>query len=103
MNRLEKQISTIQSREELLNKLPEITKNFKTIFNKVYTDYDNKFYTNHVKIYEGDFYLLVDTEYNQNSVEQINVIVSSKKPRTPITIVPLIRHLMPNEKIYTFK
>ena len=103
MTPLERQISKIQNKEELTKELPDIIKNFKTIFNKVYTDYDNKFYTNHVKIYEGEVYLLVDTEYNENTVEKINVIVSKNKPRTPITIFPLIRHLMPNEKIYTFE
>lgn len=103
MTSLEKRISKIQNKEELIKELPDIVKNFKTIFNKTYTDYDSQFYTDHVKIYEGDVYLLVDTEYNQNAVDKINVIVSKNRPRTPITVFPLIRHLMPNEKVYTFE
>ena len=103
MNKTERKISSIKNIEELQRELAGLLRGYTTIFNKIYTDYDNTNYTDHLKIYEGEDYLVVNTEYENNKVSQMDVIVSDTKPRTPNTIFPTITFLVPGKKIYRFK
>lgn len=94
------EIKTINKCQKFLNK--ELF-NYKTLYSKVYSDYEGKTFSKQIKAYEKDgTYLVVVTNLDNNEIKEIEICVSNKKPKQPHPVFPIVASFAPGSTIYNY-
>ena len=82
-----KEINTL---EECQNYLRNELIKYKTLFNKVYSDYEGKSYTEQIKAYEnGNNYVIVYSVLEGTKIKNMSVYITKTKPSKPHPLFPI--------------
>ena len=102
---IKKGLKNVHGPDECLRYLRRNLIKYTTFFNMSYTDYDETSFTEQVKAYKGSEtdYVIVFTEFDNNTVDEVKVIFSKEEPRKPHPVFPLIKSITRSNDIYVFK
>ena len=95
-----KEINTL---EECQNYLRSELVKYKTLFNKVYSDYEGKNYTEQIKAYEnGNNYVIVYNVLEGTKTKNMSVYVTKTKPSKPHPLFPVPRGFIQDAKEFEY-
>ena len=98
------QLEKIKTKEECTSFLNMVLKEYKTLYSRVYSDYNEKDFTKQIKAYKKDnHYIITITNFENKKISEISVCLTTKKPKLPHPVFPIMSSFAPNAEVYTFK
>lgn len=102
--RIESDLSSIKTIDECLSYLRSTLINYKTLYSKVYSDYEGKAFSKQIKAYENNGkYIVTVSLFNGLKVSELDVCLTDKKPKMPHPVFPILSSFAPNAIVYSFK
>lgn len=96
-------LSKIKDLAECQNYLRSELVKYKTLFNKTYTDYEEKSFTEQVKAYEcEDNYVIVCSNLEGVTVKNMRIYLTKTKPTKPHPLFPVPMGFIKNASEFEF-
>ena len=101
---LKTDLEHIKTVEECTCYLQSFLKKYSALYNKVYSDYDNKNWTKQIKAYEyNGQYVVTIANFSNMKITDLSVCLTNHKPKMPHPVFPIMSSFAPNSVVYTFK
>lgn len=96
-------LDELKTPEEVMIYLQRLLKNFKTLYSRTYTDYDNTSWTKNIKAYEyNGLYIVLISNYEGFKIAELHVCLTNKRPKEPHPLFPIKESFLPKSIIYSY-